>query len=229
MESLLLGRSILRIERECSDYMHARHCSPILGRSLIASPIGGSADHGSDSWNLYAYVVNSPVKWLDPDGLQIKCATSQDENGNPTLDCSEEIEVEDDEESIRIVVFERPAGEFVELSDSDRFLSKLPIDGTRYGQCVEQWSFSSVLPALFSAIPERVVPPFTAPRASDPLTSIPSAAAHQLFRFRQNRVPRRAARAPRSGERFASRFATPLVVFEGFWNYGTFIQCSFRA
>jgi RHS repeat-associated protein len=42
-------------------YMHARHCSPALGRFLQPDPDASEA-------NLYAYAANSPVTEIDPDG-----------------------------------------------------------------------------------------------------------------------------------------------------------------
>ncbi|NJL26808.1 MAG: hypothetical protein HC897_02475 [Thermoanaerobaculia bacterium] len=50
------------------DYMHARHCSPTLGRFLSFDPIGGNP-RAPQSWNRYAYALNSPMNYTDPEGL----------------------------------------------------------------------------------------------------------------------------------------------------------------
>ncbi len=50
------------------DYMHARHCSPIVGRFLSFDPIGGNP-RSPQTWNRYAYVMGNPIKYVDPEGL----------------------------------------------------------------------------------------------------------------------------------------------------------------
>ncbi|NJL26806.1 MAG: hypothetical protein HC897_02465 [Thermoanaerobaculia bacterium] len=50
------------------DYMHARYCSPTLGRFLSFDPIGGNP-RAPQSWNRYAYALNSPMNYTDPEGL----------------------------------------------------------------------------------------------------------------------------------------------------------------
>ncbi|NJL30079.1 MAG: hypothetical protein HC897_20390, partial [Thermoanaerobaculia bacterium] len=49
------------------DYMHARYCSPTLGRFLSFDPIGGNP-RAPQSWNRYAYALNSPMNYTDPEG-----------------------------------------------------------------------------------------------------------------------------------------------------------------
>lgn len=49
------------------DYMHARHYSPILERFLSVDS-GGASPAQPQSWNRYAYVQDSPVRLIDPDG-----------------------------------------------------------------------------------------------------------------------------------------------------------------
>ncbi len=50
------------------DYMHARHCSPIVGRFLSVDPVGGNP-RSPQTWNRYAYVMGNPLKYVDPEGL----------------------------------------------------------------------------------------------------------------------------------------------------------------
>lgn len=61
------------------DYMHARYCSPVLGRFVAVDPVGGKQT-APQSWNRYAYVLGNPLKYTDPFGLQAVCpGTDQEE------------------------------------------------------------------------------------------------------------------------------------------------------
>ena len=52
------------------DYMHARYYAPTVGRFLSLDP-GRDVDIGMpQSWNLYAYVRNSPIGSTDPTGRE---------------------------------------------------------------------------------------------------------------------------------------------------------------
>jgi len=50
------------------DYLHARYTCPELGRFLSFDPVGGNP-RSPQSWNRYSYVLNNPVKYVDPEGL----------------------------------------------------------------------------------------------------------------------------------------------------------------
>jgi RHS repeat-associated protein len=51
------------------DYMHARHESPVTGRFL--SPDKAQANpHHVQSWNRYTYCIESPLRYVDPNGLE---------------------------------------------------------------------------------------------------------------------------------------------------------------
>ena len=49
------------------DYMHARYYSPWWGRFTSVDPIGGNSAN-PQTWNLYSYVANQPVNFLDSTG-----------------------------------------------------------------------------------------------------------------------------------------------------------------
>lgn len=54
------------------DYMHARYYDPDLGRFLSVDPALNVKRimHQPQGWNRYAYAVNSPMRYLDPDGRE---------------------------------------------------------------------------------------------------------------------------------------------------------------
>jgi RHS repeat-associated protein len=66
------------------DYMHARYYSPFLARFVSVDPVGGKVG-SSQSWNRYSYVLNNPVKLVDPDGEQEVPATKPDVPSRPNL------------------------------------------------------------------------------------------------------------------------------------------------
>jgi RHS repeat-associated protein len=49
------------------DYMHARYCSPTLGRFLSADPRGGTPAE-PQSFNRFTYGLNNPIRFVDPNG-----------------------------------------------------------------------------------------------------------------------------------------------------------------
>jgi RHS repeat-associated protein len=51
------------------DYMHARYYSAGLGRFLSTDPGRDWNPRAPQSWNLYGYVRNSPLTFIDPSGL----------------------------------------------------------------------------------------------------------------------------------------------------------------
>jgi RHS repeat-associated protein len=50
------------------DYMHARHESEWTGRFLSPDPESAARRKKPQSWNRYAYVLNNPGRFVDPDG-----------------------------------------------------------------------------------------------------------------------------------------------------------------
>jgi RHS repeat-associated protein len=54
------------------DYMHARHYSAITGRFVSTDPkldVPGAAGR-PQKWNRFAFVLENPVKYVDPDGQE---------------------------------------------------------------------------------------------------------------------------------------------------------------
>ena len=52
------------------DYMHARYCSPGLGRFLSIDPVASGKPQDPQSWNKLSYGLNNPTKFVDPDGRE---------------------------------------------------------------------------------------------------------------------------------------------------------------
>ena len=63
------------------DYFGARYFSAAQGRFTSPDPLMASA-HASDpqSWNRYAYARNNPLRYLDPDGLEVPEECVNDKN-----------------------------------------------------------------------------------------------------------------------------------------------------
>jgi RHS repeat-associated protein len=49
------------------DYVHARHQSPLTGRFLSPDWMDGASNR-PQSWNKYAYTLDNPMNYVDPDG-----------------------------------------------------------------------------------------------------------------------------------------------------------------
>jgi RHS repeat-associated protein len=57
------------------DYMFARYYASSQARFLSVDPLDSSAAPASpQTWNRYAYTINNPVRFIDPRGLTIKVA-----------------------------------------------------------------------------------------------------------------------------------------------------------
>src|SRR5205085_12053824 len=90
-----------------------------------------------------------------------------------------------------------------------------------YAQCVENHRLDSLLPLLGSALPKRLLPPFRVVSSGQTTTTLPSVGAHVI----RNALPRTAS-VLRGVGRGASRVATPLSVFEGFYDWGILASCA---
>ncbi len=58
------------------DYFGARYYGSALGRFTSADSTGYSGLTNPQSWNLYAYTLNNPLRYIDPDGHTVECKTS---------------------------------------------------------------------------------------------------------------------------------------------------------
>jgi RHS repeat-associated protein len=88
-----------------------------------------------------------------------------------------------------------------------------------YAQCIENHRFDNLVPVLFSALPKRLLPPFRVVSSRQPVTTIPSVIAHYVS-------DEALAAGLRSAGRFASRIATPILIFEGFYDLGLLGSCA---
>lgn len=61
------------------DYMHARYCSPLLGRFLSVDPVNSAGPKTPQTWNKYAYVMGNPLRFVDPTGEYGRGAGFNDE------------------------------------------------------------------------------------------------------------------------------------------------------
>jgi RHS repeat-associated protein len=63
------------------DYFGARYMSAAQGRFVTPDPLMASA-RASDpqTWNRYAYALNNPLRYVDPDGLEVPKACAEDKN-----------------------------------------------------------------------------------------------------------------------------------------------------
>ena len=65
------------------DLLGARYLASSLGRFMSPDPGGAGAGAGNpQSWNMYAYVLNNPLKFKDPSGTT--CVSTQTENSDGT-------------------------------------------------------------------------------------------------------------------------------------------------
>jgi RHS repeat-associated protein len=67
-----------RDQESGNDYFGARYFGSNMGRFLSPDSVGGSPDD-PQSWNLYGYVLNNPLKNTDPDGHDVQIC---DNNGH---------------------------------------------------------------------------------------------------------------------------------------------------
>lgn len=57
------------------DYFGARYLGSTLGRFTSPDSTSYSSLRFPQSWNLYAYTLNNPLSFIDPDGHAVECKT----------------------------------------------------------------------------------------------------------------------------------------------------------
>ncbi len=62
------------------DYMHARHCSPVVGRFLSVDPAKSAKPSAPGSWNRYSYAGNNPINEIDPNGRESRAAMALEQD-----------------------------------------------------------------------------------------------------------------------------------------------------
>lgn len=63
------------------DYFGARYLSAAQGRFTTPDPLGASGKASNpQTWNRYAYALNNPLKFVDPDGLEVPDSCVKDAN-----------------------------------------------------------------------------------------------------------------------------------------------------
>lgn len=63
------------------DYFGARYFSGAQGRFTTPDPLGASGKASNpQTWNRYAYALNNPLKFVDPDGLEVPDSCVKDAN-----------------------------------------------------------------------------------------------------------------------------------------------------
>jgi RHS repeat-associated protein len=90
-----------------------------------------------------------------------------------------------------------------------------------WGKCIEKNRFDWWELLAASAWPKILLPPWRVIYREQPLTTPASSLAHLMRRM----VPQ-LAKGLRTVGRFASRIATPLVIVEGFYNWGVIAGCA---
>jgi RHS repeat-associated protein len=80
----ILGQKFTGKERDAEtglDYFGARYFSGAQGRFTTADPLMASARASNpQTWNRYAYTLNNPLRFVDPDGLEVPESCAKDSN-----------------------------------------------------------------------------------------------------------------------------------------------------
>ncbi|MGJ5817124.1 RHS repeat-associated core domain-containing protein [Paludibaculum fermentans] len=63
------------------DYFGARYFSAAQGRFTSPDPLMASARASNpQTWNRYAYTLNNPLRYVDPDGMDVPAECAKDPN-----------------------------------------------------------------------------------------------------------------------------------------------------
>lgn len=149
--------------------------------------------------NLYGYVLNNPANFRDPSGTQ---RADRDRPGD--IEWSRRL---------KKAIDRMPTQAASNSSCCKKTWTEC------YAQCVENHRLDSLLPVLGSALPKRLLPPFRVVAPSQPLTTITSSFAHYISNPRIAGILRTAGRN-------VSRVATPVLIFEGFYDWGILGSCA---
>jgi RHS repeat-associated protein len=179
-------------------YYRARWYDPQQGRFISEDPIG--------FWggiHLYAYVGNRVPNLIDPLGTERLSYTQH--APQPILSKDDQRWWHDFWGSL----FGRPT-----------YCCKKTWTDC-YAQCVENNRLDNLFPLLISAVPKSILPPFRVVEPSQRLTTPLSSAGHLL-----RKVAPQLAEDLRGIGRSFSRVGTPLLVFEGFYDWGIIGSCA---
>jgi len=89
------------------DYFGARYYSSPLGRFISPDPLMASGRAGNpQTWNRYAYTLNNPLRFIDPDGMEVPDACVKD------LKCKIEVSIN--------VIYDKNASKKEGLSDKQK-------------------------------------------------------------------------------------------------------------
>jgi len=63
------------------DYFGARYDASSLGRFMTPDPLMASGHaRNPQTWNRYAYALNNPLRFVDPDGMEVPASCAKDKN-----------------------------------------------------------------------------------------------------------------------------------------------------
>jgi len=179
-------------------YYRTRWYNPQVGRFISEDPIGFKAGDA----NLYAYVFNNPANFRDPTGLQ---RADRDRPGD--IEWSR---------NLRKAIDRMPTSVPAKSNCCDKTWTDC------WAQCIENHRLDNLLIALgTSALPKRIVPPFRVVQPSQRLTTAMSSTGNVLRKVTPN-----LARDLRGLGRSFYKVGTPLLVFEGFYDWGIIGSCA---
>jgi len=174
----------------------ARFYDPQLGRFITEDPIRFVGD--DENW--YTYVNGNPISDTDPSGFKRKKRYRIPRRKDPLIPV--------------------PNQKLKPTANNKTYCCTKTWTEC-YAQRVENNRLDSLIPAALSALPKRMLPPFRVVQSEQRLTTVSSVIAHYLPESMEG-----AATALRGAGRLASTVGTPLLVFEGFYDWGVLGSCA---
>lgn len=115
------------------DYMRARYYSFAMGRFTSADSYAGRAIN-PQTLNLYAYVLNNPLRYIDPTGHTSQDPINNDPNRpNPNIPCSAEAPCDPDaNDTIKVNVDQKKNTPVAASQETSRVSSLLNLPGRLY-------------------------------------------------------------------------------------------------